>query len=355
VAYVARSIVLSDTERGVLEARVRATTSAQRDVKRSRVILMAADGLASRQISKVVGIHESHVAMWRQRFLADRIGGLADLARPGPPPKYGHDDRIKIAAMATLARDPDEPEAAWTYQTLADALADDVGVSRSQLWRILRDMDIRVDQVKGWLNRRDDPEFWERVQDICGLYLSPPLNAVLISVDEKTGIQAKERLVATRPAGPGRSAREEFEYVRHGTVSLMTAFEVTSGQVLTSDIVSNNSTTFIDFLDDIDRSVDPKLDIHLVMDNGSSHVSKATKAWLVEHARFNPHYTPVHASWVNQVELFFSILTRKVLKRGNFSSRDDLVSKLMKFVVAYNETARPFAWTYAGTPLKVGS
>jgi transposase len=183
--------------------------------------------------------------------------------------------------------------------------------------------------------------------------LNGPENAIVVSVDEKTGIQAKERVAPTTPAGRGRAGRYEFEYRRHGTASLLAAMDVHTGEVLGADIARNDSVTFIDFLAVIDADVAPSLTIHLVMDNGSSHTSKATRAWLADHPRFVAHYTPKHASWVNMVELFFSIITRKVLKRGNFSSRADLVSKLMRYIVSYNDTAKPFAWTYSGQPLKV--
>jgi transposase len=355
VPFKADPIVLDDKTRAELERRVRATTTAQRDVRRALIILLAADGVPSRQISERVDMHESHVAMWRQRFRAEGLAGLVDRPRPGPPPRYGHDDVLKIAALATTARDPDEPEATWTYQALADELRDEVGISRSQLWRILDDLDIKPHRVQGWLNRRDDPEFWDRVREICGLYLNRPDNALVMSVDEKTGIQAKERVRATTPAAEGRPPRQEFEYIRHGTASLMAAFEVHSGQVLAKDIARNNSVTFIDFLTEIEHKVAPELNIHLILDNGSSHSSKATKAWIAEHPRFVAHYTPVHASWVNQVELFLSILTRRVIRRGNFSSRNDLVSKIMRFIARYNQTAQPFAWTYSGQPLKAAS
>lgn len=177
----------------------------------------------------------------------------------------------------------------------------------------------------------------------------------MVSVDEKTGIQAKERIVATTPPSSGRPARYEFEYRRHGTASLLAAMEVHSGEVLATDIARNDSVTFTDFLAEIDNNVASSLDIHLILDNGSSHTSKETKGWLAAHPRFVVHYTPKHASWVNMVELFFSIITRRVLKRGNFRSRDDLVSKLMRFIISYNENAKPFAWTYSGQPLKVAS
>lgn len=351
--FKAEPIVLDDETRTELERRVRAATTPQRDLRRAMIVLLAAEGVASRQIAERVGMHQSHVAMWRQRFLADGLEGLADLPRPGAPPLYDHDDILKMAALATTTRDPDEPEATWTYQALADELRDEVGVSRSQLWRILDDLDIKPHRFKGWINRRDDPQFWERVQDVCGLYLNRPDNAVVLSMDEKTGIQAKERRQLTRPAGPGRPGREEFEYVRHGTASLMAALEVHSGEVFATDVVCNNSVTFIDFVEQVDAKVAPSLDIHVILDNGSSHVSKLTRGWFEAHPRFHVHYTPVHASWVNQIELVFSIVTRRVLRRGNFASRADLVSKLMRYIERYNETAQPFAWTYSGQPLKV--
>lgn len=353
--YKAQSIELDEETRAVLASRVRAKTTPQRDVTRARIILLAADGVSSRRISKEVGMHESHVAMWRQRFLAGGLEGLKDAPRPGTPPTYGAEDRMKVVALATTRRDPDEPEATWTYQALADELADEVGISRSQLWRFLDRLDIKPHKVVGWLNRSEDPEFWDRVRDVCGLYLSRPQNAVVVSVDEKTGIQAKERLVAMTPAGPGTPRRQEFEYRRHGTASLLAALDVHSGEVLARDIERNDSLTFIGFLEELDRAVAPELDLHLILDNGASHTSKATRAWLAEHPRFVAHYTPKHASWVNQVELFFSILTRKVLKRGSFASRDELVDKIMRFIVRHNDTARPFAWTYSGEPLKVAS
>lgn len=178
---------------------------------------------------------------------------------------------------------------------------------------------------------------------------------MVYSVDEKTGIQAKERLAPTSPAEPGRPSCQEFEYRRHGTASLLAAFEVHSGEVEATDIARNNSDAFIGFLEDLDRKVEPGLGIHLILDNGASHTSKQTTAWLVDHPRFVVHYTPKHASWVNQVELFFSILTRKVLKRGSFSSRHDLVAKIMRFIEARNKTARPFIWTYSGQPLRAAS
>ena len=228
-----------------------------------------------------------------------------------------------------------------------------MGISASQIGRILADLDIKPHKIRSWLTRSDDPEFWDRVADVCGLYLSQPLNALVLSIDEKTAIQARSRKHPTRPATPGRAARQEFEYVRHGTACLMAALDVHTGEVLATDAVRNDAASFIGFLEQIDAAVPTELEVHLVLDNGGSHIARATKAWLAQHPRFVVHHTPRHASWLNQVELFFSILTRRLLRYGEFGSRDDLVAKIMRFITEHNHTARPFRWTYDGTPLKV--
>ena len=352
--WTAPPITVTDDERAELRRRVSAHTTSVRAARRARIILAAADGVPSRQIAATVGMHESNVAKWRNRFRDKGLDGLDDEPRPGGPRRFGHDERMAMAAAATSERDPDDPVATWTYAELTQRLWDEgIEVSASQLWRILRGMDIRLDQVRGWLNRRDDPNFWERVRDVCGLYLKPPEKALVLSVDEKTAIQAKERKHPDQAVRAGRPRRREFEYVRHGTASLVAALDVHRGTVLARPIEANNSTTFCDFLGLIDEAVDAALAIHVILDNGSSHVSKQTRAWFADHPRWVVHYTPPHASWVNQIELFFSILQRKVVRNGNFASREDLVAKLLAFIGDYDRTAKPFAWTYSGDPLKV--
>jgi transposase len=344
------AVEISDAERAELERRVRAHTTPQRAVKRARVVLLAAEGVPNRRIAAEVGMAEQYVSMWRRRFESERLAGLEDRPRSGRPRVYGHDDRVRIVATVT-SKQP-EIESHWSYRLLAEALADEVGISGSQIGRILTDLDIKPHRVRAWLNRADDPEFWERAADVCGLYLSPPQNALVLSVDEKTAVPARSRRHPTRPAGPGRPQRQEFEYRRHGVASFITALDVATGQVTASDVDRNTAVNFISFLDDLDDTVDPGLAIHLVLDNGAAHVAKATKAWLAEHPRFVAHYTPKHASWLNQVELFFSILTRRLLRRGEFTSRDQLVARVMAFIDDHNQKATPFRWTYDGTPLK---
>jgi transposase len=351
--FTVEPLVLTDEEHAELDRRSKALTSSVRDARRAEIILLCADGLALRQIAKRVGMDQHQVGVWRRRFLADRLEGLVDQPRTGRPRRLGHDERMVMAAIATSERDPADPVATWSYFEVADELRRrGINVSVSQVWRILTAMHVDLTKVRGWLNRRDDPTFWDRVRDVCGLYLHPPEQALVLSVDEKTSIQAKQRKHPDQAPGPSRWRRREFEYVRHGTASLFAALDVHTGQVLAEPIPGkNDSANFCGFLDSIEASVDPSLAIHVILDNGSSHISKYTKAWFAAHPRWTVHYTPPHASWVNQIEMFFSILQRKVIANGNFTSREDLIGKLLSFIADYDRTARPFKWTYAADPL----
>jgi transposase len=348
------AVEITDEQRGELERRVRAHTSSQREAKRARIILLAADGVPGRQIAARVGISEEYVATWRRRFAEEGVDGLRDQRRSGRPRVYGHDDRVRIVATATSASP--EPASHWSHAQLAERLADDgVEISASQVGRILADLDIKPHLVRSWITREDGPEFWERAADVCGLYLDPPDNALVLSVDEKKNVPARTPTLPSRPAAPAKRATRESEYVRNGMLdTLFAAFDVASGQVVAAeDAPSNSAANFIAFLEGVDQRVPAQLAIHLVLDNGSSHVAKATAAWLETHPRFHAHYTPPHASWLNQVELWFSILTRRLLKRGEFASVDELVAKIMAFIGEYNYKAKPFRWTYDGSPLKV--
>jgi transposase len=344
------ALMITKAERQRLEHLVRAHKTPQRMVRRARVVLLAAEGWPGRRIAPEVGLSENSVGVWRRRFEKDRLEGLKDMPRSGRPRLYGHDERLRVVAAATAERP--EFDSQWSHRLLADYLSD-VGISASQVGRILAELDIKPHQVRGWLTRKDDPTFWERAADVCALYLSRPTNALVLSVDEKTAIAARSRKHPTKPGAPGRRERVEFEYRRHGTASIVAALDVHSGNVVATDIPRNTAAHFIGFLETIDGDVDASLDIHLILDNGSSHVAKATKAWLAAHPRFHVHHTPKHASWLNQVELVFSILTRRLLRRGEFSCRDDLVAKIMAWIAEYDRTAKPFAWTYDGKPLKV--
>ncbi len=343
--WTVEPLVLTTEERSELEHRVRARTTPHRDRQRAQVVLLAADGVIGRQIAKQVGFSPQSVSKWRIRFSELGLAGLDDAERSGRPPVYGPTDRLVL--MAKVTSEVPEYSSQWSHSELHEAMEEaGIGISASQIGRILAADDVRPHKVEGWLTRRDTPEFWERAADICGLYLSPPENAVVLSIDEKTGIQAKHRKHPGTPVQKGHPSRREFEYVRHGTASLVASLDITTGKVRARDIARNDSVTFISFLEEIDESIEASLAIHVVLDNGSSHTSKATRAWFAEHPRFVVHHTPAHASWLNQVECFFSILTRKLLRRGEFSSREDLVMKMLNFIEHHSESAKPFKWVY---------
>jgi transposase len=276
-------------ERAELQRRVRAHTTPQRAAKRARVVLLAAEGVPNRQIATLVGMNQHTVSHWRHRFEAERLAGLEDRPRPGRPLVYGHDQRLRI--LATVTQQPPDPASHWSHSQLAKALAD-IGISASQIGRILADLDSKPHRVRGWITRPDDPGFWERAAEVCGLYLAPPTNALVLSVDEKTGIGARSRTRPTQPVAPGRPARQEHEYVRHGTASLLAALEVHRGGVLqATDLDRNTAANFIAFLDELDARVPADLTVHLVLDNGSSPIANATRWWFYQHRRFHPHDT----------------------------------------------------------------
>lgn len=346
----ASTVVIDEAARARLSVLARSGTAAHQQVLRARIVLAAADGAPNAVIARKMSISQDTVRTWRDRFAAQGMAGLADRQRSGRPPRYGPDVHLRI--VATVTGQLPEADSAWTHQLIAEQLAGD-GISASQVGRILADLDLKPHRVRGWLTRPADPDFFTKAANVCDLYLHRPAGSIVVCVDEKTAIGARSRKHPQQPARPGRVARREFEYVRHGTVSIIAALDVHSGQVLTQRIVRNDSATFIAFLTMLDQHTDPDLIIHLVLDNGSSHTSKATKKWLAAHPRFQPHYTPKHASWLDQAELFFSILTRRLLRRGEFTSCQDLADKIENFTIVYNRTAKPYRWTYDGRPLKV--
>ena len=335
--------VLGNRRREKLEKITARATAPQRLVRRARIVLLAWRGRSDGEIAAEVGVHVETVRGWIARYASGGLPALEDRPRSGRPEVYGPDMRVRVIATATSV--PPAGESQWSHAMIAAELADS-GISPAQVGRVLAAADLKPHQVKGWLARRDDEAFWEQAAAVCDRYLDPPAGTVLISIDEKTGIQAKSRRYPEQPMRQGRVARREFEYVRHGTVSIIAAMDVTSGQVWAERIMRNDSVTFIAFLRRLDQHVDPKLKIHLVMDNGSSHTSKATRAWLLAHPRFSVTHTPKHASWLNVVELWFSVLTRRLLRRGDFPSREDLENKITEFTVRYNTTAKPFTWKY---------
>jgi len=328
---------------------MRAGTVEARMAKRARIILLSADGRSNRDIAALVDLHYNQVGMWRARYREFGLAGLEDEDRSGRPCVYDHDDVLLL--VKTVTEPPADGATRWTMEALAAAMAGHgVPISASQVWRICKALDLKPWQVESWMTSHD-PDFWERAGDVCGLYLNPPENAVVWSVDEKSGIQAKSRVNPTRPAVPGLPARREFEYRRHGTAVLFAGLNVHEGSVAGWVTDSTRSDNFVDFLGDLVAQTPAGLDLHCIVDNLSAHSTPKVTAFLDEHRHVYLHHTPTHASWLNQIELFFSILERRLLRRGEFDSVDNLAERIIAFINDYNRRAAPFRWTYDGRPL----
>jgi len=340
----APKIELSNEERMHLENVVRSPSAAQRDVLRARVVLLAAEGQRNEEIQGRLGVSKPVVIKWRRRFAADRLAGLADEPGRGRRRKYDANIRHRIAATA-CSTPPASVGTHWSVRTLARHLG--VGVRIVQA--VLSAESIQPHRFRYWKDSHD-PEFEPKMLAVVGLYLHPPENAVVLSVDEKTSIQALDRTQPRLPLKPHRIERLSHEYKRHGTASLLASLEVHSGQVRAESIQRNDSTTFIRFLRHLLQAY-PSQELYLIADNGSSHRSKKTLAWVAKHKRLHLTFTPTHASWLNQIEIWFGILTRRVVRRGIFKSRQELVDRLLSFIKTYNQEARPFEWTYTGNPL----
>lgn len=314
-------------------------------------MLLAADGHSNREIGGLVDLHYNQVGMWRARYGEFGIAGLDDVERSGRPPVYDHDDVLLLVKLVT--EPPPDGSSRWTMDALAEAMAaHGVPISASQAWRICRGLDLKPWQVESWMSSHD-PDFWAKAGDVCGLYLNPPENAVVWSVDEKSGIQAKSRINPTKPAVPGIPARREFEYRRHGTAVLFAALDVHEGDVAGWVTDSTRSENFVAFLGDLVRYTPAGLDLHCIVDNFAAHATEGVAEFLEAHPQVYLHNTPTHASWLNQVELFFSILERRLVRRGEFDSVEHLAERVIAFIKDYNRKAAPFRWTYDGRPLKV--
>jgi transposase len=336
-------------DRAVLEAWCRAGTVEARVARRARIVLLAAEGRSNREIAELVDLHYNQVGIWRKRYTEYGLAGLDDLDRSGRPCVYDHDDVLLL--VKTVTEPPPDQATRWSMEALSRIMADHgVPISASQCWRICRALDLKPWQVRSWMTSHD-PDFWEKAADVCALYLDPPTNAVVFSVDEKTGMQAKARINPTRPAVPGMAERREFEYERNGTAVLYAALNVHEGDVFGWVTETSDSINFITFLWDLIDRTPEELDLHVIVDNLSAHTTEKTDILLEHNPRVHLHFTPTHASWLNQVELFFSILERRLLRRGEFSSVDDLTRRVIAFINDYNRRAAPFRWTYDGRPL----
>lgn len=331
---------LTDAERSQLQTWVRRPKSAQRLALRARIVLAAADGATNTEIAADLDITMPTVGKWRQRFLDDRLDGLADEPRPGPPRSLT-DAQIEEAITVTLESKPTNATH-WSTRSLAKKL----GLSQTAVSRIWRAFALQPHRAETF-KLSSDPFFIEKVRDVVGLYLNPPERAIVLCVDEKTQVQALDRTQPLLPMTPGQAERGTHDYTRHGTTSLFAALNVATGEVIGTCHRRHRQQEFVKFLDHIDATI-PEVDgetIHIVMDNYGTHKTPRVKRWLARHPRFVIHFTPTSASWLNQVERFFAEITNRRIRRGVFRSVKALEDAIRNYLAEHNESPKPFAWT----------
>jgi len=328
---------LSPDERAYLERQVRRHRVARSLSERCRIILRCADGVPSKSVATELDVHEHTVGKWRRRFLKDRIEGLLDEARPGRPRTIG-DDQVAAVIERTLRSVPADATH-WSIRSMAKV----TGFSHTTIRRIWTAFGLQPHRSQTF-KLSNDPLFVDKVRDIVGLYLSPPNRALVLSVDEKSQIQALDREQPILPMMPGIPERRTHSYIRHGTTSLFAALDVASGFVIGKCYKRHRSAEFLDFLKQIDARVPEGLDIHIIMDNYATHKTAAIKTWLARRPHYHAHFTPTSASWINQVERWFAELTRKQLRRGVHTSTKQLETDIRTFIERHNENPRPYRW-----------
>lgn len=322
----------------MLEAWTRRRTTAQALALRARIVLAAAGQLTNAEIAELEGISRPTVTKWRNRFAAKRLEGLLDEPRPGRP-RTITDEQVEAVVITTLETKP-KNATHWSTRSMAKQ----AGVTADAVMRIWHAFGLQPHRQETWKLSKD-PQFIEKVHDICGLYLNPPERAVVLCVDEKSQIQALDRTAPTLPMLPGTPERATHDYERNGTSSLYAALNVGSGEVISSLHQRHRAIEFLKFLKTIDANVPAHLDVHLVLDNASSHKTPKVRRWLAQHPRFVLHFTPTSSSWINLVERWFSELTTKLLRRGAHRSVRQLNTEIRRWIDDWNENPQPFVWT----------
>jgi transposase len=336
----ATAIILTEAERGELDGLARSTKTEHRLRQRARIVLLAAAGMASRAIGRTVGCTTGTASKWRVRYAERRLAGLDETGDRGAEPKYTAQTDKRILAL--LDRPPPAGHARWTGPLLSAALGD---VDVQYVWRFLRSRKIDLAGRKSWCES-NDPEFVAKAADVVGLYMAPPENAIVICVDEKPSIQALERAQGYLKLPNGRALTgHSHDYKRNGTSTLFAAFEVATGKVTAAHKKRRRRVEFLDFMNDIVAAY-PDTAIHVILDNLNTHKPRNDR-WLKRHPNVHFHFTPTRASWLNQVEIWFSILEGKSLRGASFTSVEQLRQHIDAFIAAYNETAKPFVWTKA--------
>ena len=329
---------ISDEVRAQLESISRSRSMSHALVRRAKIVLMSDDGLSNQSIGETLNLSSQTVGKWRSRFCKQGLMGLYDEMRPGGPRSIA-DEKIAALIYKTLRKLP-RGATHWSCRSIAE----ETKLSKSTVQRIWKAFGIQPHRQKHF-KLSNDPFFVEKVRDIVGLYLNPPDNALVLCIDEKSQIQALERSQPILPLGLGYVEGITHDYIRHGTTTLFAALEITSGQVITQCKPRHRHQEFLQFLKYVDKNVPEDLDSHLVVDNYGTHKHPKVKRWLAARERYHIHYTPTYASWLNQVEIWFNIITQKAIRRGTFRNVKDLIASIKTFTENYNANSKPFMWT----------
>ena len=332
------AIVLTAEEQQSLENWARRPKTAQALAGRARMVLACAQGMSNGEVAVKTGVTRQTVGRWRRRFAAKRLDGLLDEPRPGAPRTITDADVERVIAQTLESKPKDATH--WSTRSMAKH----AGLSQTAINRIWRAFALKPHRVETF-KLSTDPLFIEKVRDIVGLYLNPPDKALVLCVDEKSQIQALDRTQPVLPMRPGQAERRTYDYTRHGTTTLFAALDTKAGKVIGEFHQRHRAIEFRKFLNTIDAAVPVDLDVHLVMDNYSTHKTPAIRRWLVQHPRFHVHYTPTGTSWINQVERWFAALTEKQIRRGVHRSVNELKNAIRQYLSLTNTNPKPFTWT----------
>jgi transposase len=342
------ALTLTTDERAELQRRVRSLKIRSEAARRARVILMLADGESYSTIEAVIPCYRDYLNRWRRRFLADRLEGLR--------PRYcGSTPTVLTPAMEARVLEktrqaPPDGSTHWSTRKLGRVLK----IHHNLVRKAWERAGLQPHRFERYM-QSDDPDFEPKAADVIGLYVNPPDHAAIFAVDEKTAIQALDRLDPVLPLSPGRAERHGFEYYRHGTLSLFAALDTQSGEVIGQTVPRHTSAAFVEFLADVVASQPAGREIHVIADNLSTHKTQAVRTFLLEHPTLQLHFTPTYSSWLNQVELWFSKIERDLLTRGIFTSVPDLARQIRRYIRLYNKRAKPIRWSYRNPAHRISS
>jgi transposase len=342
------ALTLTPDERDELERRVRSRTIRSEDARRARVILMLADGVSYSQIEVALACYRDYINRWRRRFTATRLAGLRSGHYSQPPSVLTPTMEARI--LEKTRQRPLDGSTHWSTRKLGRLLK----INHNHVAKAWQRAGLQPHRFERYM-QSDDPDFERKAADVIALYLNPPQHAAVFAVDEKTAIQALDRLDPILPLSPGRAERHGFEYYRHGTLSLFAALNTRTGEVVGQTVPRHTSAAFVEFLGDVVAGAPRATEIHVILDNLSTHKTQAVRGFLVEHPKVRLHFTPTYSSWLNQIELWFSKIERDLLARGVFTSVPDLARRIRTYIRRYNTQPKPIRWSYNNPAHRISS